>query len=342
MRELQIANNMIALARSRDGKGKRSAMLRMIMPFLSQHTGDKLADAIDKHDSAQFSKIWDKVKGEITVKLAANRKVDKHHDKMAKMPAHNVPHPNPTKSHKPMTVKHGKPVPKKKKAGGHHNAMHKRHKAHAASVSVQSYPQDNGQAYTNVNTEAYEGESLRFCLNGVEFGNYYVKNGELVLDKCTNDPGPEEVAADDSPKATEPACSNPAAGYPDPSDEIACSDPVGVDGYVCGEGTETNKPAMTVVYDGGQTGFSLAVKDAAIIDLIKRICERMLIGADPCPLPVEAQKCETLPVGCEVVCQPHGWPECPVCNGTVTVPQNFDFNANVLELYNRLLALGNV
>lgn len=69
MRELAIASNMIALARSKHGN-KRSAMLRMIMPFLSRDTGDHLANAIHDSDSKQFSKIWDRVKHEIEHKLA--------------------------------------------------------------------------------------------------------------------------------------------------------------------------------------------------------------------------------------------------------------------------------
>ncbi len=72
MRELIIANNMIALARSKHGN-KRSAMLRMIMPFLSRETGDKLSTVIADADSQKFAHIWDKVKHEIMHKLAASR-----------------------------------------------------------------------------------------------------------------------------------------------------------------------------------------------------------------------------------------------------------------------------
>ncbi len=38
MNEKLIASNMIAIARGRKGDNKRSAMLRMIMPFLSRDT----------------------------------------------------------------------------------------------------------------------------------------------------------------------------------------------------------------------------------------------------------------------------------------------------------------
>lgn len=69
MKEMIVASNMIALARSRKGGNKRSAMLRMIMPFLSKETGDSLAAAIHDSNSVKFAKMWDKVKGEIVHKL---------------------------------------------------------------------------------------------------------------------------------------------------------------------------------------------------------------------------------------------------------------------------------
>lgn len=90
MKELIIAENMVALARGHNkakkkphkangGKAhvvkeksagqKRSAMLRMIMPFLSRETGEKLAIAIEQRSSAKFSQIWDQVKKEIVRKL---------------------------------------------------------------------------------------------------------------------------------------------------------------------------------------------------------------------------------------------------------------------------------
>ena len=80
MKELVIASNMIALARShKDQAKKRSAMLRMIMPLLSKETGDKLATAIQKQDSRHFIKLWDHIKHEITHKLDAEHR--KHHHK---------------------------------------------------------------------------------------------------------------------------------------------------------------------------------------------------------------------------------------------------------------------
>lgn len=75
MNERLIASNMIAIARSRKGDAKRSAMLRMVMPFLSNQTGDKLAKVIHDSDSAQFGKIWDGVKHEILKRLKNKHKM---------------------------------------------------------------------------------------------------------------------------------------------------------------------------------------------------------------------------------------------------------------------------
>lgn len=70
-REIKILGNIMALAK-RGGKGaksKRSMMLRMIMPHLSQETGDMLADAIAKGNTAKFNNAWNKVRDEIGAKL---------------------------------------------------------------------------------------------------------------------------------------------------------------------------------------------------------------------------------------------------------------------------------
>lgn len=75
MNEKLIASNMIAIARGRKGDAKRSAMLRMIMPFMSNQTGEKLAKVIHDSDSAAFGKIWDGVKHEILKRLKNKHKL---------------------------------------------------------------------------------------------------------------------------------------------------------------------------------------------------------------------------------------------------------------------------
>ncbi|MNQ44039.1 hypothetical protein D3C85_577820 [compost metagenome] len=75
-RDLKIANNVMIMATAR-GKSpsakKRSQMLRVVMPFLSRDTGDALADAIDKGNAQQFTRVWNKVRDEISNKLGHHR-----------------------------------------------------------------------------------------------------------------------------------------------------------------------------------------------------------------------------------------------------------------------------
>lgn len=72
-RDFKIAGNMLAIAKKRKGKNKRSIMLRTIMPHLSRDTGDDLADAIEKNDTAKFTNVWNKVRSEITKKIQGHR-----------------------------------------------------------------------------------------------------------------------------------------------------------------------------------------------------------------------------------------------------------------------------
>lgn len=72
-KELKIAGNMIALARKKP-KNKRSAMLRMVMPFLSRENGDALADAIEDKDTKKFSKVWERIRKDLTHKLSMKQK----------------------------------------------------------------------------------------------------------------------------------------------------------------------------------------------------------------------------------------------------------------------------
>lgn len=214
MRELQIAANMIALARSRKGGSKRSAMLRMIMPFLSRETGDKLAEAINKQDSKRFAQEWDKVKKEITARLSI------HHKKK-----------------------------------GHH----------ATAADVSAFPRDDG---TSVCVRTYGApEKIRINING---NNIF--EGAAPEENC----GPVEQ----------------------PVSESNCT-PVGqIDGQ-----------RATIQIDQGQTGANYFVTDPQIVEMIKLVCERLLLGADPCPLPA-IEKPET---------------------------KTFDYNADILELYDRLV-----
>lgn len=84
MKELTIVENMIAIARGRkhgshiakvkSAAQKRSTMLKMIMPFLSRETGEKLAIAIEQRSTAKFASIWDQIKREVVNKLEHSHK----------------------------------------------------------------------------------------------------------------------------------------------------------------------------------------------------------------------------------------------------------------------------
>jgi hypothetical protein len=72
-KEVKVLGNMISLARKKP-KNKRSAMLRMVMPYLSRENGDDLADAIADKDTHKFSKVWDRIRKDLTHKLSAKNK----------------------------------------------------------------------------------------------------------------------------------------------------------------------------------------------------------------------------------------------------------------------------
>lgn len=243
MRELTIAANMIALARNRKGANKRSAMLRMIMPFLSKETGDRLASAIDARDSAHFAKEWDKVKQEIVSRLSI------HHKKNAEKHLHA--HPKIKSTH----VKHAKPKHAK-------HMGHKKHKATGADVST--FAREDG---TSVCVRTYGApEKIRLSINGND-----VFEGAAPPEPCQS----EDLA--------------PSQG-----------------------GNMVKGSMATIQVDTGLTGQTYVVSDPQIVEMIKLVCERLLMDADPCPIP-------------EKVCEPN------------VVNKPFDYNADILELHSRLV-----
>jgi hypothetical protein len=229
MKELAIAANMIALARNRKGANKRSAMLRMIMPFLSRDTGDKLASAIDKRDSAHFAKEWDKVKKEITARLSIQHKknADKH-------------------------LHHGK------------------HKATGADVHT--FARDDA---TSISVQTW-GAPERIRLN---------INGNAIFDGTAPEENNEPLRGEGVDKPV---------------------DPIGQgNGRVAGS-------MATIQVETENTGQTYVVSDPQIVEMIKLVCERLLMDADPCPLP-----------------------EKPVEYNS-NIP--FDYNADILELHDRLVS----
>lgn len=76
-KQLKIADNMVALARKKKGKGNsRSLMLKMIMPMLSNEHGERLAKAIETNNVHSFNKVWDEIKHDVDDKLnTSHRKI---------------------------------------------------------------------------------------------------------------------------------------------------------------------------------------------------------------------------------------------------------------------------
>ena len=252
MKELAIAANMIALARNRKGASKRSAMLRMIMPFLSKETGDNLASAIDKRDSAHFAKEWDKVKKEITARLSI------HHKKNAEKHLHQG----------------------------------KRHKATGADVSA--FPRDDG---TSVCVRTYGApEKIRININGTD-----VFEGAAPAESS----GPVE---------------QPVGTTMDKPHNVDTAEAA-----VSLEKVETaNVHQAHISIDQGQTGGTYSITDPQIVELLKLVCERLLMGADPCPIPAN-------------MCTQHQYPNCRECYPNAIL-KPFDYNTNMLELHDRLVA----
>lgn len=73
--QLNVSKNLVVLARRR-GRGRkkkgsaRSQMLKMIMPMLSHEHGEKLADAIQHNNVSMLRNVWDKIKHDLSEKLA--------------------------------------------------------------------------------------------------------------------------------------------------------------------------------------------------------------------------------------------------------------------------------
>jgi hypothetical protein len=65
--------NMIVMAGGKKGASKRSRMLKMIMPMLSQENGDTLAEAIGNKDTTKFKVVWEKIKKELVDKIASQK-----------------------------------------------------------------------------------------------------------------------------------------------------------------------------------------------------------------------------------------------------------------------------
>lgn len=295
MKELIIASNMIALARNhKDAGKKRSMMLRMIMPLLSKETGDKLATAIQKQDSRQFAKMWDHIKHEITHKLEASH--HKHH----RAQANNLA----LASMGDWTREEWAAREARLNADQPCSNPYTPAQMEPSYADVTTFQRDGD---TSVCIQTYGPRKIRISVNGNTMMEGVPEDGTFQQ-VIPNPPSPELL---DQP------CETPIA-----------VDPATCDAAVGPEVGVIEEPSATVQISTGQTGENFIITGEHLVKVVKLVCERLLMNADPCPLPA---KMMAMPTNCAE----HDWPDCKVCLHGL---KGFDFNANILELYSKLTA----
>jgi hypothetical protein len=117
-------------------------------------------------------------------------------------------------------------------------------------------------------------------------------------------------------------CEAEVAVDPATCDAAVAVEPVGAE---CGV---IEEPMATVQINNGQTGENFLLTGEQMVKVVKLVCERLLMDADPCPLPARMM---AMPTNCAA----HDWPDCKVCLHNL---KGFDFSANILELYDKLTA----
>lgn len=157
---------------------------------------------------------------------------------------------------------------------------------------------------TSVCIQTYGPRKIRISVNGTtvmegvpEEGTFVPANPIAMSEQPNPDPGIDPATCD-------------AAVAPDAE--------VGV----------IEEPQATVQISTGQTGETFMLSGEQMVKVVKLVCERLLMGADPCPLPPRMMAMPTN-------CAEHDWPDCKVCLHGL---KGFDFNANILELYDKLVA----
>lgn len=292
MKELAIAGNMIVMARNaKTLKQKRSLMLQMIMPLFSKASADKLADCIETHNSREFSTLWQKLKPEIAATL------EKKRDKPDWIP-----------NEKNMALASIGDI-----SPAEWEAMHGPGSADSASPTRLhqgvSIPANMEQTYADVTTFQRDGDTS-VCIQ--TYGPRKIRisvNGTTVMEGV-----PEEgtfVPANPIEMSEQP---NPDPGF-DPATHVE----------ECGV---IEEPQATVQISTGQTGENYVLTGEQMVKVVKLVCERLLMDADPCPLPPRMMAMPTN-------CAEHDWPDCKVCLHGL---KGFDFSANILELYDKLTA----
>jgi hypothetical protein len=182
------------------------------------------------------------------------------------------------------------------------NAMH--------NISTEeSKPAEMKETYADVTTFQRDGDTA-VCIQ--TYGPRKIRisvNGKTVMEGV-----PEEgtfVPANPIEMSEQP---NPDPGF-DPASHVE----------ECGV---VEEPQATVQISTGQTGENYVLTGEQMVKVVKLVCERLLMDADPCPLPPRMMAMPTN-------CAEHDWPDCKVCLHGL---KGFDFSANILELYDKLTA----
>ena len=72
--DLNSCTELESVSRKKKAKSKRSLMLKMIMPMLSDFEGEQLATAIEENDSKKAKAAMDKISNKLAKKLQTAKK----------------------------------------------------------------------------------------------------------------------------------------------------------------------------------------------------------------------------------------------------------------------------
>lgn len=300
MKELAIASNMIVMARNATTlKQKRSLMLRMIMPLFSKASADKLADCIENHNSREFSNLWQSLKPELAATLEQKRDKPDWIPNEKNMAIASMGDISPAE----WEAMHG--------PGSAGAASPLRHKTEVAC----SNPYTPEPSYADVTTFQRDGETA-VCIQTYGPRKIRISLNGNTINEISNADRPVPPAVEKGEAIPVEEC---------PIDAATCDAEVAVDPAECGV---IEEPMATVQINNGQTGENFLLTGEHLVKVVKLVCERLLMDADPCPLPA---KMMAMPTNCAE----HDWPDCKVCLHNL---KGFDFSANILELYDKLTA----
>jgi hypothetical protein len=292
MKELAIASNMISMARNaKTLKQKRSLMLRMIMPLFSKASADKLADCIEHHNSREFSNLWQNLKPELAKTLQEKR------DKPDWIP-----------NEKNMAIA---------SMGDWTREEWAAREARLEDNQPCSNPYTPEPSYADVTTFQRDGETA-VCIQTYGPRKIRISLNGNTINEISNADRPVPPAVEKGEAIPVEEC---------PIDPATCDAAVAVDpvGAECGV---VEEPMATVQINNGQTGENFVLTGEQMVKVVKLVCERLLMDADPCPLPARMM---AMPTNCAA----HDYPDCKVCLHNL---KGFDFSANILELYDKLTA----